>query len=296
MRIPTDSTLGTAQPLRRQSEYPLTGGAPGHKCLLCASRHALGHLPPVGSVQQLREICSPGAVRRHQLHSVQLFGGHPLERRVHAGLWLTGKQSTCVGPQHPTIKKGHVDTKPLLHPDVHAELLVEFAPQRLRGRLAGVDAAPRQLPEPRQRYRPQTSGQQHPAPAHDGTGNYFFPNGQHRGSLAPRSRQAQSGGACQHRDVTALLEASEIESALEHLPGWIYADARLSTTAELASFRVALNVVAAVGDAAEERDHHPDIDIRWRTVTFTCTTHSAGGVTAQDVELATEISRLIAAA
>ncbi len=51
--------------------------------------------------------------------------------------------------------------------------------------------------------------------------------------------------------------------------------------------------MAAVGDAAELRDHHPDIDIRWRTVTFVCSSHSDGGVTAKDVELAKEISRLL---
>ncbi len=93
--------------------------------------------------------------------------------------------------------------------------------------------------------------------------------------------------------MAELLEAAEIESALTELPGWIYADAALSLTAELPSFRDALTVVAAVGDAAEERNHHPDIDIRWRTVTFSCSTHSAGGVTALDVALATEIRRLV---
>ncbi len=93
--------------------------------------------------------------------------------------------------------------------------------------------------------------------------------------------------------MTELLEASEIEVALAELPGWIYADASLSLTAELPSFRDALAVVAAVGDEAEKRNHHPDIDIRWRTVTFSCSTHTAGGVTALDVELAKEIRRLV---
>jgi 4a-hydroxytetrahydrobiopterin dehydratase len=39
-------------------------------------------------------------------------------------------------------------------------------------------------------------------------------------------------------------------------------------------------------------DHHPDIDIRWTTITFTCSTHSAGGVTEVDVELARLIDDL----
>ncbi len=99
--------------------------------------------------------------------------------------------------------------------------------------------------------------------------------------------------AWENQGMATVLEASEVESALQSLPGWTYADASLSRTAELNSFRDALTVVAAVGDLAERRDHHPDIDIRWRTVTFVCSTHSDGGVTAKDVELAQEISRLL---
>ena len=47
---------------------------------------------------------------------------------------------------------------------------------------------------------------------------------------------------------------------------------------------------------AEERDHHPDIDIRWRNLTFRCSTHSAGGLTELDTALAAAISDEIAAA
>ena len=93
--------------------------------------------------------------------------------------------------------------------------------------------------------------------------------------------------------MATLLEVPQIESALQSLPGWTYAEGSLSLTAQLDSFREALNAVAAVGDVAERRDHHPDIDIRWRTVTFVCSSHSDGGVTAKDVALAQEISRLL---
>jgi 4a-hydroxytetrahydrobiopterin dehydratase len=44
---------------------------------------------------------------------------------------------------------------------------------------------------------------------------------------------------------------------------------------------------------AEELDHHPDMDIRWREVTFRCTTHSAGGVTGKDIELIERINELV---
>ena len=47
------------------------------------------------------------------------------------------------------------------------------------------------------------------------------------------------------------------------------------------------------GEIAESRDHHPDMDIRWRTVTFRCSTHSAGGITALDLDLAKAISEQV---
>ncbi len=47
-----------------------------------------------------------------------------------------------------------------------------------------------------------------------------------------------------------------------------------------------------VGALAEAADHHPDIDLRWDTVTLRLVTHSDGGITTKDVELATAIDRL----
>ncbi|WP_127782254.1 4a-hydroxytetrahydrobiopterin dehydratase [Rhodococcus sp. X156] len=96
--------------------------------------------------------------------------------------------------------------------------------------------------------------------------------------------------------MATLLTQAEIESALPELPGWAFTDDRLQLTTELASFPAVLALVAAVGEVAEQRNHHPDIDIRWRTVTFACTTHSAGGVTQRDVELAQQVAALLAEA
>jgi 4a-hydroxytetrahydrobiopterin dehydratase len=58
-------------------------------------------------------------------------------------------------------------------------------------------------------------------------------------------------------------------------------------------FAGALAFVDAVGELAEAADHHPDIDIRWNTVTLRLTTHSAGGLTAKDLSLAAEIDGLL---
>ena len=61
---------------------------------------------------------------------------------------------------------------------------------------------------------------------------------------------------------------------------------------ECASFPGALDFVVAVGRLAEEADHHPDIDIRWRTVRLALVTHDAGGITELDLALARAVDAL----
>jgi 4a-hydroxytetrahydrobiopterin dehydratase len=92
-----------------------------------------------------------------------------------------------------------------------------------------------------------------------------------------------------------LLDDAAIDDALTDLHGWRREGDALVLTAELPTFPVAIGVVARIGEIAEARDHHPDIDIRWRTLTFRCSTHSAGGVTGKDVELARAISEQVEA-
>ncbi len=95
------------------------------------------------------------------------------------------------------------------------------------------------------------------------------------------------------RDMTtSLLSESEIAAALETLPEWSRAGDALTRTVEAATFPAGIELVRQVADIAESANHHPDIDIRWRKVTFALTTHSAGGLTARDVALAREIDRL----
>jgi 4a-hydroxytetrahydrobiopterin dehydratase len=77
----------------------------------------------------------------------------------------------------------------------------------------------------------------------------------------------------------------EIAAALDELPGWAYAGDRLRRTVSAPTFRDAIALVDAVADVAEALDHHPDIDVRYRDVTFTCWTHTSGGVTSSDLEL-----------
>ncbi|HEY8416141.1 MAG TPA: 4a-hydroxytetrahydrobiopterin dehydratase [Thermaerobacter sp.] len=87
------------------------------------------------------------------------------------------------------------------------------------------------------------------------------------------------------------LDESAIRQRLAALPGWERAGNAIRRTYRLSTFRDAVFFVNAVAALAEERDHHPDIDIRYRQVTVTLTTHSAGGLTDQDFDLAAAIDR-----
>ncbi|HET9138629.1 4a-hydroxytetrahydrobiopterin dehydratase [Actinophytocola sp.] len=90
-----------------------------------------------------------------------------------------------------------------------------------------------------------------------------------------------------------LLSDEDVGKALGALPDWTKDEGALARTVELDSFPQAIQVVNRVAEIAESDNHHPDIDIRWRTLTFRCSTHSAGGITANDVSLAEEIDGVV---
>jgi len=92
------------------------------------------------------------------------------------------------------------------------------------------------------------------------------------------------------------LSATQVTEALGGLSEWAGDPSAISRTVALPTFTAAIDVVDQVAVVAEEMDHHPDIDIRWRKVTFTCSTHSDGGVTTKDIDLARRIDEIIAAA
>jgi 4a-hydroxytetrahydrobiopterin dehydratase len=92
----------------------------------------------------------------------------------------------------------------------------------------------------------------------------------------------------------SLLSAAEVESALTSLDGWAGDTTGIERSVECSSFPAAIELVRRVAEVAEEMNHHPDIDIRWRTVRFAVSTHSAGGVTSYDADLAKRINELAA--
>src|SRR3954454_21211575 len=91
------------------------------------------------------------------------------------------------------------------------------------------------------------------------------------------------------------LSPDEIAAALHGLPQWSGDGDGLRRTVELPSFRDAVAAIDSIADVAEEMDHHPDIDLRWPTLHLRVASHSAGGVTRNDVELARRIDGLLPA-
>jgi 4a-hydroxytetrahydrobiopterin dehydratase len=95
--------------------------------------------------------------------------------------------------------------------------------------------------------------------------------------------------------VAEVLSEAELRRELGDLPRWSGDRTALVRQVEAPDFPTAIRVVDEVAVVAETMSHHPDIDIRWRTLTFTLSTHSAGGVTDLDVALARRISEIAAA-
>jgi 4a-hydroxytetrahydrobiopterin dehydratase len=93
--------------------------------------------------------------------------------------------------------------------------------------------------------------------------------------------------------MTAVLGSDEVTAALAQLSGWAGDVDGIERSVTAATFLDGIRLVAEVAHVAEQADHHPDIDIRWRTVTFRLSTHSAGGVTGKDITLAGQINDLI---
>jgi 4a-hydroxytetrahydrobiopterin dehydratase len=91
-----------------------------------------------------------------------------------------------------------------------------------------------------------------------------------------------------------LLTPEEIDQALRDLPEWRREGDTMVRTVRCPTFRAAIDLVDRVADAAEAADHHPDIEINWRRVTFRLTTKAAGGLTFRDMGMAVEIEKLAA--
>ncbi len=91
--------------------------------------------------------------------------------------------------------------------------------------------------------------------------------------------------------MTRLSDA-EITRGLSALADWSRTGDAIRRTCTWPSFPDAIRFVQRVAELAEAADHHPDIDIRYNRVILTLSTHSAGGITRKDLDLAAAIDAL----
>lgn len=89
-----------------------------------------------------------------------------------------------------------------------------------------------------------------------------------------------------------LLEDSQVEVRLAELPGWRRAGDAIEKTFERGDFVGSVKFVDSLVEPAEEMGHHPDLEISWGEVKVSLSTHSEGGLTANDFELAARIDAL----
>ena len=90
------------------------------------------------------------------------------------------------------------------------------------------------------------------------------------------------------------LDEKDIRAQLGRLPGWAYQDGALTRAYKTNGWPTTLMLVNAIGFLAESLDHHPDLEVHWGSVGIRLSTHSAGGVTAMDLELARQIEETAA--
>jgi 4a-hydroxytetrahydrobiopterin dehydratase len=90
----------------------------------------------------------------------------------------------------------------------------------------------------------------------------------------------------------ALLSDAEIEAKLAALSGWEREGDAISKSFKRGDFVGSVRFVGELVEPAEAMGHHPDLEISWDTVTVTISTHSEGGLTAADFELAGKVDAL----
>lgn len=93
--------------------------------------------------------------------------------------------------------------------------------------------------------------------------------------------------------MSEVLGPTEVDAAIdERRLAWRREGDVLVKEVDCGDFAAALAYVNRVGALAEQANHHPDVDIRWRTVVLRLSTHSAGGLTERDLSLAADIDAL----
>ncbi|MDB6152130.1 MAG: pterin-4-alpha-carbinolamine dehydratase [Chthoniobacteraceae bacterium] len=90
-----------------------------------------------------------------------------------------------------------------------------------------------------------------------------------------------------------LLNSQDIKTSLKRVPEWEHEKKHIERSFEFDDFSDSIDFVNSVAEIAEEDEHHPDIDIRFNKVRLSLSTHSEGGLTEKDFDLAEKIDTLV---
>ena len=94
--------------------------------------------------------------------------------------------------------------------------------------------------------------------------------------------------------MTDRLTDSEIGARMADVPDWGREGDAISRTVRFDTFADGIDFICRVAPVADDADHHPDIDIRYRNVKFLLTSHDSGGITDRDFTMAAKINGLLA--
>ena len=90
-----------------------------------------------------------------------------------------------------------------------------------------------------------------------------------------------------------LLEESEIKSRLRGLKGWRHEGDFITKTFVFDRFMAGISFIDRLALVAEEQQHHPDIRVRYTSIKLSIQTHSVGGITNWDFDLASAIEKVV---
>ena len=89
------------------------------------------------------------------------------------------------------------------------------------------------------------------------------------------------------------LTDEQIHEALKELPGWSYESGSIKKTFKTQNYPATMGFVAAIGGFCQKRNHHPDyVIMKYKEVEVSFSTHSAGGITQNDIEIAKDMEKI----
>jgi 4a-hydroxytetrahydrobiopterin dehydratase len=291
----------------------VTAGLHGHGTILSAIECAPDHARLTMHARSLDEPSRPSAhqcsqrrkdreVGRKPAHVIQLgLGEHAQLVMVLQGARLTSSDPCQPHLHHVSVAERPTSDRGTFHLgaelDLDPELLTDLTEERILRLFPLLDLSAGQLPPAGQRGRLCPSAAEHrgrPSEVIDDRGaddaGWDIDGGIHVAHSLP------PGSTFRPRLATVvimsrLLTDQEITRQLDNLPGWRRDGDSLVASYDSPDFPTAVQLIVNAGDEAEQMEHHPDVDLRWKVTHWRLSTHSAGGLTQLDIELAHRISQ-----